>query len=46
MKKCIVTGQLVYADLAEYKNLHQQIKELCKVFSHLAWQGGRLHIAY
>ena len=32
--------QLVYADLAEYKNLHQQIQEPCEMFFHLAWQGG------
>lgn len=32
--------QLVYADLAEYKNLHQQIQEPCEVVFHLAWQGG------
>ena len=33
--------QLVYADLAEYKDLYQQIKEPCEVVFHLAWQGGR-----
>lgn len=37
--------QLVYADLAEYKNLYQQIQEPCEVFFHLAWQGGRYDFA-
>lgn len=37
--------QLVYADLAEYKNLYQQIKEPCEVVFHLAWQGGRYDFA-
>lgn len=37
--------QLVYADLAEYKNLHQQIQEPCEIFFHLAWQGGRYDFA-
>lgn len=37
--------QLVYADLAEYKNLYQQIQEPCEVVFHLAWQGGRYDFA-
>ena len=37
--------QMVYADLAEYKNLHQQIQGPCEVFFHLAWQGGRYDFA-
>lgn len=37
--------QLVYADLAEYKNLYQQIQEPCEAFFHLAWQGGRYDFA-
>ena len=41
----LVNVQLVYADLAEYKNLHQQIQEPCEVFFHLAWQGGRYDFA-
>ena len=41
----LVNVQLVYADLAEYKNLYQQIQEPCEVFFHLAWQGGRYDFA-
>ena len=37
--------QLVYADLTEYKNLHQQIQEPCEIFFHLSWQGGRYDFA-
>lgn len=33
--------QLVYADMSEYKCLHEQIAEPCDIFFHLAWQGGR-----
>ena len=41
----LVNVQLVYADLAEYKNLYQQIQEPCEIFFHLAWQGGRYDFA-
>ena len=41
----LVNVKLVYADLAEYKNLYQQIQEPCEVFFHLAWQGGRYDFA-
>lgn len=37
--------QLVYADLAEYKNLYQQIQDTCDAFFHLAWQGERYDFA-
>ena len=33
--------KLVYADMADYEYLHEQIAEPCDIFFHLAWQGGR-----
>lgn len=33
--------KLVYADMSEYKCLHEQIAEPCDIFFHLAWQGDR-----
>lgn len=37
--------QLVYADMSEYKHLPDKIQELCDLFFHLAWQGGRYDFA-
>ena len=33
--------KLVYADMADYEYLHEQIAEPCDIFFHLAWQGSR-----
>lgn len=37
--------QLVYADISEYGQLDEKIKEPCGAFFHLAWQGGRYDFA-
>ena len=33
--------QMVYADMSEYGQLNEKIKDTCDAFFHLAWQGGR-----
>lgn len=37
--------QLVYADISEYGQLYEKIKDTCDAFFHLAWQGGRYDFA-
>lgn len=37
--------QLVYADISEYGQLDEKIKDTCDAFFHLAWQGGRYDFA-
>ena len=37
--------QLVYADISEYGQLDEKIKDPCGAFFHLAWQGGRYDFA-
>lgn len=39
--KKLANVKLVYADMADYEYLHEQIVEPCDIFFHLAWQGGR-----
>ena len=43
--KNLANVQLVYADMSEYKHLPDKIQELCDLFFHLAWQGGRYDFA-
>ena len=37
--------QMVYADISEYSQLDEKIKDTCDAFFHLAWQGGRYDFA-
>ena len=37
--------QLVYADISEYGQLDEKIKDTCDAFFHLSWQGGRYDFA-
>lgn len=37
--------QIVYADMSEYGQLNEKIKDTCDAFFHLAWQGGRYDFA-
>lgn len=37
--------QLVQADISEYGQLYEKIKDTCDAFFHLAWQGGRYDFA-